>query len=458
MHPSISIIIRARNEERWIVRCLERIKDQTMNHVEVILVDNCSTDKTIDRARHIWPEIKVLNIDHFTPGLALNLGMNSSSGRYVVCLSAHCPPARNDWLEKLLCNFENPSVAGVYGRQIPTRFTEPQDRRDLLYTFGLERRIHHKDPFFHNANSMIRRDIWESFPFNPTVSNIEDRLWAKKVLEAGYTVVYEPEAPVYHHHGIHLNNDLDRCRGVVSVLQTISEENDLLQPECDPSSMNIIAVIPQRHGYNGTADTNPGLLKETIADIHRSRHIKKIVVAADRRTMVDAALELGADLGILRPEKLSLSGVRVDAVLAFTLEKLEKDHIFPDVVVSLDVTHPFRPEGLLDGLVEKLVTEGFDSVLAGIPETRPCWFQTNGLNNELTPPKTVRSDRKPLQLGLPSLGCATYPEVIRRGSRFEGRLGLYEVNSPLAGLEIRSQSELKKLEELVLRLGQFGTK
>ena len=47
----ISIIIRTKNEERWIESCLEKIKDQKKVNFEIIIVDNFSTDKTIKIVR-----------------------------------------------------------------------------------------------------------------------------------------------------------------------------------------------------------------------------------------------------------------------------------------------------------------------------------------------------------------------------------------------------------------------
>ena len=50
MRPKISIIIRTKNEERWILKCLDQIKKQTFKGYEIILVDNNSTDKTVEKA------------------------------------------------------------------------------------------------------------------------------------------------------------------------------------------------------------------------------------------------------------------------------------------------------------------------------------------------------------------------------------------------------------------------
>ena len=79
-------------------------------------------------------------------------------------------PKDTDWLTRLLDNFkDDPKLAGVYGRQLPVSFTDPVDKRDLLIVFGQDRRVQVKDYFFHNASSMLRRDVWDAFPFDEEV-------------------------------------------------------------------------------------------------------------------------------------------------------------------------------------------------------------------------------------------------------------------------------------------------
>ena len=51
MNHLLSIIIRTKNEERWIGLCLERIKSQNYKNHEIILVDSGSTDKTVAKAK-----------------------------------------------------------------------------------------------------------------------------------------------------------------------------------------------------------------------------------------------------------------------------------------------------------------------------------------------------------------------------------------------------------------------
>ena len=92
MSDLISIIIRTKNEENWIGLCLRSIKSQSYKNYEVIIVDNNSVDYTIEKAKSIIHDISICKIDENKPGKALNLGIENSKGKYIVCLSAYCIP------------------------------------------------------------------------------------------------------------------------------------------------------------------------------------------------------------------------------------------------------------------------------------------------------------------------------------------------------------------------------
>ena len=136
MNKKISIIIRTKNEERWILSCLEKIYSQSYKNVEVIIVDNYSKDKTIEKIKKF--PVKIIKIKKFIPGKAINLGIKKSSGDVIVCLSAHCLPVNNNWLKNLTKPLSDRKVAGVYGRQQPMSYSSVLDKRDLITIFGLE--------------------------------------------------------------------------------------------------------------------------------------------------------------------------------------------------------------------------------------------------------------------------------------------------------------------------------
>ena len=78
----ISIIIRTKNEERWIEQCLKKIFDQNYDNFEVIIVDNNSKDNTVQKAKKF--PVKIIKINKFLPGKAINLGIKKSKGKIIV--------------------------------------------------------------------------------------------------------------------------------------------------------------------------------------------------------------------------------------------------------------------------------------------------------------------------------------------------------------------------------------
>ncbi len=443
----ISIIIRSRNEERWIRECLRRIQTQTVKDVEVVLVDNQSDDHTVGRAKQTYPGLKVIPIEDYRPGRAINVGIRASKGEYVAILSAHCLPVNENWLETLATDCKDKKVAGAYGRQIPTSYSTAQDKRDLLVTFGLDKRIQKKDIFFHNANSLIRRDVWEQYPFDEEVGNIEDRVWAKQVIAAGYILIYEPDAGVYHYHGIYQNNDEQRVEGTVRVMEILDQAKPGRDGQpVNPAALEIAAIIPVR-GTNAI-DTNEELIRKSVNAAKESNYIDRVILATDDRDIAKRAKGWGAEAPFVRPAELSAKGVRSDEVLKYSLQQLEADSYYPDLVVPLEVTYPFRPAGLLDKLIERLMEFGLDTAIAVQSEHRPYWPKdAEGLvlAEEYA---QARPERTPLYIGLLSLGCVTYAEFIRLGSRLGKRIGIYEVDDPFAAIEIRNAKDLALLNLL----------
>lgn len=217
----IGVVVRTKNESRWIGRCLAALKAQEGVDLDIVVVDNDSSDATVKIVREFGVKLVTINDRDFSHGRSINLGVAETRGDMVALISGHCIPAHGMWLRRLALPFADAAVAGVYGRQEPLPDTNDFDKRDLWTAFGVERRVQTQDYFFHNANSMIRRDVWDRVAFNEDLSGVEDREWAKRVLELGYRVVYEPAAPVYHFHGINHGRDERRAARVVRVIELI---------------------------------------------------------------------------------------------------------------------------------------------------------------------------------------------------------------------------------------------
>lgn len=212
----ISLVTRTKNEAKELYDLGRILTLQSVQPLEVIVVDNNSEDNSRDVASEFG--YKILTTDDYIPGKALNMGIEVAVGDFVAIVSSHCIPTNSDWLANLIAPFNSSNtIAGVYGRQLPTKASTADDYRDLFTVFGPEKKTQTKDIFFHNANSAIRRSIWQDIPFSNTATNIEDRIWAKAVLEANYKIFYNPDAAVFHPHGINHNGSQMRAARVVEV-------------------------------------------------------------------------------------------------------------------------------------------------------------------------------------------------------------------------------------------------
>lgn len=221
---SVSVVIRTRNEARWIGACLFAVRNQDHPPLEIVLVDNESTDDTVAIARRFGCTVLTIPEGEFNFSRALNMGIRASQGELVAILSGHCVPVHEQWISRLAMHFDDDSVVAAYGKQEPLPDSSPYDKRDLWITFGLDRKRQKRDYFFHNANSMIRRRVWEECPFNENIQGVEDQDWAKKILRNGSVIVYEPTAGVFHHHGIHHDRNAERVNRVVRVIELIQQD------------------------------------------------------------------------------------------------------------------------------------------------------------------------------------------------------------------------------------------
>lgn len=200
-HPEISVVIRTFNEEKFLPALLQALSLQIRRDFETIIVDSGSMDKTREIAAQKADKLLPIESHDFTFGHSLNIGIQEASGKYIALASAHTLPADEQWIGKLIEPLHDENTAMVYGRQVGGETSKFGEVQDMRRTFGPKRKIMRPPYFFaNNANSAIRKDLWEAHPFDEGLLGLEDIEWAKYWMERGYQVVYEPDATLYHIH------------------------------------------------------------------------------------------------------------------------------------------------------------------------------------------------------------------------------------------------------------------
>jgi rhamnosyltransferase len=185
--PRASVIVRAKNEERAIERTFQALRRQTVP-VEIVVVDSGSTDRTVEIARRWCDTLIEIPAEDFDYAYAINVGAAKARAPFHFCLSAHCFPERDDWVERSLAHYARADVAGTNGIQ-----TLPDGTR-VEGVFFQEREHAWANPLwgFSNHASSWRAEVWREIPFAEGLTSSEDRLWALRVTAAGWVLAFDP--------------------------------------------------------------------------------------------------------------------------------------------------------------------------------------------------------------------------------------------------------------------------
>lgn len=114
----ISIVIIAKNDEKFISKVLDKIALQDYNYFEVVIADRCSTDNTLGITRS-YP-VKIVRLDSSCNGLgeAINFGIANTIGEIIFVLSGNTVPVSNKYVSTGVKAFETKDVFLSFGEII----------------------------------------------------------------------------------------------------------------------------------------------------------------------------------------------------------------------------------------------------------------------------------------------------------------------------------------------------
>jgi glycosyltransferase involved in cell wall biosynthesis len=186
----ISIIIPAHNEEKVIGKCLKSLKNQKTKDIEIILVNDGSTDRTVEIAKKTRIPDKIINFDRgHSAAFARNAGAKIARGKYLIFLDAD-QIAEKNFIRKIKQFLQNEEVDAtdylVYSYKPKTIFQK---------AWSAFRKYHPSVGFQH----VIKRKVFEKLHgFNEKIFYYEDDDLKEKFLKAGYNFKGPVNAKVYH--------------------------------------------------------------------------------------------------------------------------------------------------------------------------------------------------------------------------------------------------------------------
>jgi cellulose synthase/poly-beta-1,6-N-acetylglucosamine synthase-like glycosyltransferase len=205
--PSVTVIVPVFNEEAVIVSALRSLLALRHASLEIIVVDDGSTDRTLERAvslegRYGDTTLRVVSKSNGGKASALNAGIALARHDYVLCMDgdSRLDP---DTIRAAMRHFEDPRVAAVAGNvKVVNRDNVWSCLQALEYLEGLNM-ARRAQGFLRVVNiipgpiGIFRRAALQSVGGYDTDTFAEDADLTLKILTAGWHVAYEDRAIAY---------------------------------------------------------------------------------------------------------------------------------------------------------------------------------------------------------------------------------------------------------------------
>lgn len=205
---SISIVIRTLNEKDNLIRLLSILETQNFTgEKEIIVVDNESTDGTVDVAKKAGAKIVTIKRDDFSYPKSMNLGVENAKYPLVILLVGHAFPTSKNWISRAENHFRDPKVMGVYSPVLPNKpfgiseffLYYPRFFLDKIRSPFLIKKV--KRGVFAATNLMLRKELWDKHHFEEMYElGGEDVQWANWVIKQGYKIICDTNFVVRHSH------------------------------------------------------------------------------------------------------------------------------------------------------------------------------------------------------------------------------------------------------------------
>jgi len=195
--PKVSFAIPTLNNEDVLDKCLKSIINQEYPDLEIIIVDNGSTDRTVEIAEKYTDKIY---FDDGLLGSVRQTGVENSTGQILALFDSDIILPHKKWLINAIKYFNySDRISTVW----PMNVTPPNGSLTARLYLNhwrviIEDRIKKKRGIFGGGNALFLRDCIEEIGgISRTVHWGEDFDWAKKLKERGYQVVFIRD-PLYH--------------------------------------------------------------------------------------------------------------------------------------------------------------------------------------------------------------------------------------------------------------------
>ena len=206
--PPVSVIIATRNRPAILEQCLQHLFVQDYRPVEVIVVDNSTSEETQTVVAMFSPEVRYVRDAYANLAHLRNVGIQHARGEIMVFIDDDCF-VHEGWLEHLVSNYADPTVGAVTGRMITT--FEPEHSSPVIGrmtkwgkmvggSFNCNLEMSFEVDYAIGCNMSFRRQVLAEVGLFDPIFNIayEEQDLSFRIRQSGYRVIFDGRAVVTH--------------------------------------------------------------------------------------------------------------------------------------------------------------------------------------------------------------------------------------------------------------------
>ena len=201
--------------------------------------------------------------------------------------------------------------------------------------------------------------------------------------------------------------------------------------------MNIIALICARSGSKGIPNKNIKLLagkpliERSINQIKELKEVNRVIVSTDSKEIANIAIKAGAEVPVMRPEKLAEDDASEWLVWRHAIESINKiDGSYPDILIVVPVTAPLRTVDDLKNCLVEYQKGNADIIITATDSHRSPYFNMIKINEEgianlvISPEKNItRRQDTPNVYDMTTVAYVTTPKfVLENNGIFSGKV------------------------------------